>query len=669
MANHSFGVQMSPEHIERNAKVNPKDAIKEAIWNSCDADATKIEVILEKNHEFDQTIETVIIKDNGHGLPYEDIIDLLGYYGRSNKTNKDKSPKGRAYHGKQGQGRYKSFAIGAFVKWESIYATSDGRKYKFTIDFNSTDKVKGTYSDKEVVADNTETGLTITIRGISEPLHMLSDNNKMREDLISTFAAYLLAYKDVEVFYDSLRINPEDFIQDSIQNKIAFEGNVDSNVEAEINLILWNSNFSKTNGNYRLYICGVSGIAFDSIALSAKGHPISVYLKSEVFDKMQQENTLDMGDANPYYESFVTQTKDYVRNFINSRFRYDAVDEVKQIKDSSIYPFSSEIHSPVEKVEQQYFDLLAVEINSIIPTFRNSSNETKKLTYRLIKEAVKTNPDSLSIILTEVFSLKPEEQESLAKLLEHTTLPAIINMVQTISNRLLFVHALEQMVYNNDVGKAIKERTQFHKILLKELWIFGEKYALGASDLSLKNVLLTYISYLERNELSPPIPDDAASDVNLIPDICLWQQYPVRGERIENLVIELKRPTHTLGKKELDQIKGYAFAVAEDKRFPKENTQWNFVLIGQDFNNYVKQELQDRKNGSGNFYNSSDGSIAISVLRWNSIIQENKLRLDFLRDKLSFSLEDSQPSIDYLHKTYADLFESTKKGITNDVTQ
>jgi len=369
-----------------------------------------------------------------------------------------------------------------------------------------------------------------------------------------------------------------------------------------VRIILWKEGCGQSQN---MYLCGKNGVTYDNISINTKNHPITVYLMSSLFDEMSKNNLLAFGDANPHYALLTASAKKETKNYINQRYHSDAVAEVKNIKETDLYPYKGEAKDKLDDAERQYFDLIAVEINSVMPTFRNAPNDTKKLTYRLIREAVKTSPDNLTKILTEVFRLSSEQQEELAKLLDYTTLPAIINMTQTISDRLLFIHALEQMIYNKDVGAPIKERTQFHKILLEELWVFGEKYALGASDISLQNVLKKYLMHLGREELIPVIPQEAANDATLIPDLCLWKQYPIHGERIENLVIELKRPTKILGHHELDQIKKYAYAIADDPLFPKENTKWSFLLLGMDFDSYVERELEDQKVGDGNYYNSS----------------------------------------------------------------
>lgn len=47
MGYQSLPVNMTPELFECSIKASPKEAIKELIWNSCDADAKNIEISFE----------------------------------------------------------------------------------------------------------------------------------------------------------------------------------------------------------------------------------------------------------------------------------------------------------------------------------------------------------------------------------------------------------------------------------------------------------------------------------------------------------------------------------------------------------------------------------------------------------------------------------------------
>ena len=44
MAYKQLNVEITQEHFARSIKGSPRDAIKELIWNACDADAKTIEV-------------------------------------------------------------------------------------------------------------------------------------------------------------------------------------------------------------------------------------------------------------------------------------------------------------------------------------------------------------------------------------------------------------------------------------------------------------------------------------------------------------------------------------------------------------------------------------------------------------------------------------------------
>ena len=46
MAYKSVNVEITQEHFDRSIKGSPKEAVKELIWNACDADAKNIEVSL-----------------------------------------------------------------------------------------------------------------------------------------------------------------------------------------------------------------------------------------------------------------------------------------------------------------------------------------------------------------------------------------------------------------------------------------------------------------------------------------------------------------------------------------------------------------------------------------------------------------------------------------------
>lgn len=660
----SVNVELTQEHFERSIKGSPREAIKELIWNACDADAKNISVSFTYDEIFDtKIVSDIYVIDDGHGIAYDRAEEYFGKYGRSQKTYTEKSPSGRVYHGKLGQGRYKSLAVGNFIDWETIYKAEDECLYKYQIQINAGSRMDIRISDSlERITDHS-TGTIVHIHGIpDEQSHLitrLSENTDVVPELLSSFAPYLLAYRDVSIKYNGVCIDPLQQIKTRAEKEICYEEVGKPTVNARVIAIQWKqSQFSK------LYICGSSGVVYAEEEYSPlKKTAISVYLMGDHFEKMHRENTLAFGLADPTYAFFMDEAKKYAKELAQEQESKNAADEILRLKEEGLYPYDGDPEDEVNKAERSVFDVFAVQINRAVPQLKSSHKDTKKLTYRLMKEAIKTNPSSIKTILSEVFNLTQKQQDDLAELLTHTHLPEIIDVAKTVGDRLTFIYLLEQIVYNDSVGKTIKERSQFHKLLLKELWVFGEKYALGTSDQSLRNLLHAHIRCLGRDEMIPDIPPEATEDLTRIPDICLFEQICPGYEQYEHLVIELKRPTLTLTKKELDQIEDYAITVSSNPLFDKNSTKWHFVLLGQDFDNYVNTRLKNRIEGVGNLYNSDDGSVSISVLRWSSVIQENKFKYEFLRNKLNYQLSsDPNFAMDYLFAKHAELFSGDTKG-------
>jgi hypothetical protein len=82
----------------------------------------------------------------------------------------------------------------------------------------------------------------------------------------------------------------------------------------------------------------------------------------------------------------------------------------------------------------------------------------------------------------DVLELPKEKQEELAELLDQTSLSAIIESSKLVADRLTFLKGLEELLLNKESKKELDERSQFHKILEEETWIFGEEFHLTTSD-------------------------------------------------------------------------------------------------------------------------------------------------------------------------------------------
>jgi hypothetical protein len=79
-----------------------------------------------------------------------------------------------------------------------------------------------------------------------------------------------------------------------------------------------------------------------------------------------------------------------------------------------------------------------------------------------------------------------------------------------VADRLKFLEALRFILFDYDARHKLRERSQLHKILEQNTWIFGEEYNLCASDKDLTTVLKAH-----REKLDPDLViDDPVKVIN-----------------------------------------------------------------------------------------------------------------------------------------------------------
>lgn len=67
---------MTPEHFDRSIKGSPKEAIKELIWNACDADAKNIEVKFELDSSMGfEDVTDIYVHDDGHTACFIKMVE------------------------------------------------------------------------------------------------------------------------------------------------------------------------------------------------------------------------------------------------------------------------------------------------------------------------------------------------------------------------------------------------------------------------------------------------------------------------------------------------------------------------------------------------------------------------------------------------------------------
>lgn len=632
------------DHIESLTRANGITALSELIWNSLDADASEILVEIKPNglggYEF------IKVKDNGHGLTYEKAQEVFSKLGGSEKKSKSLSPNGRPYHGKEGKGRYKSLALGDLVKFKSCYENNGNfSQFTATIDRNHLSRTE--VSDvQQLKKDEGKKGFTVEIDNVNSKNAEAALKFENRKDLEERFASYWISYPDFKIFFNGHELEFDSLIKHSDQTVIMVDY---ENVKHSftIKILEWNFDNKK-----KTYLCNAQGIPFLDTNLGIRSSiPISIFLQSDYIEKLQRENSIDFFENDEILIPVFKASKDFAREYIRKRLHQYSKEFINDLKSKGIYPYKEPAENIVEETKRQVFDIVALHLNEHLPTFNDQDDRNKKLTLRLISEALENDSKNLRRILFEIVELPEDKRLELVELLETTSLSSMIDTMTEIKNRLNFLVGLEQIIYDKDLHKNFKERKHLHKIIVNETWIFGDEYTYGVDDVTLKNVLKAYLKdSMKREDFEELVNSEDNAELQTIPDVCLWQQYSQGNAGMENLVIELKKPKLDAGWDEKTQIESYATKVANDRRFPKNKTRWKFILVTKDIKNEIEPLLKQKNRKYGHIHEGDN--FDVFILTWGDIINEAKIRHNFIKEKLNLNLQGNEEGLGYLRSKY-----------------
>ena len=107
-----------------------------------------------------------------------------------------------------------------------------------------------------------------------------------------------------------------------------------------------------------------------------------------------------------------------------------------------------------------------------------------------------------------------------------------------------------------------------------------------------------------------------------------------QGDIKKCIVVELKRPSVTLGSKELTQVKTYFKTIQSEDRFNADNIEWEFYLVGNNINADIENEYENASSYGEKYLVFKVKKCKIYVKRWSDIITEFEINNSFLLDKL-----------------------------------
>ncbi len=626
-------VEVKADHLRKLAMVRKSIlAIVELVWNSLDADATKVYV--EFAHNRLGGLQTITVADNGHGIDYEEAFPAFQNLGGSWKTNQGRSKtKRRLLHGKAGKGRFRAFSLGNRVTWITRYS-SDSEVKEFSIVGSFSDLGTFSVGDPET-SSHANPGTSVVVSDIQKNFRTIHGPAALQE-ITSYFALYLRQYPDVSIWYDGSRADPtsvqereEDY---SLEPLTLQDGRV---LEPGLTVIEW-----KTPADRSLFLCDANGFALAEVppGIHAPGFVFTAYLKCDFLRELDDQGALVLEELHPDLKAILDASKRKLREHFRKRTAESAANLVQDWKGQDIYPYRGEPANLIERAERQVFDVLALNINSYLPDFESADPQSKRLSFRLLRQALAEGPRAVQRIIREVLDLPQDKQRELADLLERTSLAAIINASKIVADRLDFVRILEILLFEHK--NRLLERSQLHKLLEDQTWIFGEEFSLTLSDKGLTEVLRRHLKILGRKELCPEPVKREDGSIGIV-DLMLSRRIPqARGDQREHLIVELKRPEQKIDSAAAQQIESYALAVAQDERFRDSVTRWVFWAVSNELTDDVRRKTRQRNRPDGLLYDDQERPLSVWVKSWGEILDDSRGRLQFFQEHLEYSTDD-----------------------------
>jgi hypothetical protein len=641
MTEHVYPVEVQPDFLEKITRAKPVHGLAELIWNSLDADATVVDVRFDYNDL--GTMSAIIVTDNGTGIAHKEAPELFRRLGGSwKKSGATTNIEGRFLHGQDGRGRFKAFALGRIAEWDVTYER-DRALWMFTVTMNASNIQAVRISDEVEAPAGKARGVVLTVSELERDYRTFTSEAGIQE-LTEIFALYLSDYRSVAITVDGTKLDPASAIASRHALNLADIIDDGNPYPTRLELIEW-----RAANNRTLYLCTDKG--FPLLRVDRRFHvgsfQFSAYVESAFIGKLQREGIIELAEMNPLINAAIDEAYQAIKDYFRSRAAEEARTVVAEWKDENIYPFTGEPTTHIETVERQVFDIVAVNVAQYLPDFDTAPAKNKSLHLRLLRQAIEKSPEELQLIFEEVLKLPKRKQEELAELLRDVSLSAIISVAKIVADRLRFLMGLETILFDSEPKKRLKERSQLHRIIAQNCWLFGEEFNLSVDDQSLTEVLRKHRKLLG-DDIAIDEPVKHISQERGIIDLMLSRAIRRHGANdLTHLIVELKAPNVKINTPEVTQIEEYAFSVAGDERFRNVNTTWDFWVISDDYGDYAAKRML---RSDGLIYQR--GNISIYVKTWGQVLESNRARLQFFQEHLEYQA-DKGASLKHLQEHYA----------------
>ncbi|MFF3343135.1 ATP-binding protein [Streptomyces flavidovirens] len=491
-------------------------------------------------------------------------------------------------------------------------------------------------------ADSDGTGTVVRLTGHAQRKERLTLQS-MKGELTGRLAMYLSKYPVVKVWWCGEPLDPSEVIRHQHEEPLKIGSGAESPGPV-LRIVEW-----KTKPQRReLLVCDAVGVHRITLrtGIQAPDFDFTAYVLWDKFAGLTDHDMLE-GEFE-HSDSLLGRAVEAARARLRSYFRERERDRAKELIakwiEEGVYPYTGEPTVPVDVAEREAFDSVA----TLVSRHLQGSRQARRTQMVLLREALRRQPHAMPKVLDDLFGLSGAQKERLEGLVERTPLTNLVAANAQAVDRIDFLGMLRSLLFEPQSRTVMREVDQLHRMLEKELWVFGDEYASAVSEVGLTEALERALGR------SPGVPrqqvrraDGRGGRLDL-----MLSAVAGAGQNKRHLVVELKRPSVTLAEKEVAQVRSYAFTVSKDERYSHDDqTKWDFWLIGNTIDEVVRWMIESHGEGGGLIQN--DGRISIRVVTWGEILDTCESQLKKQQERLNYASSQAR-SAEYAERAHAD---------------
>jgi Histidine kinase-, DNA gyrase B-, and HSP90-like ATPase len=525
-------------------------AIKELVDNCYDADATNVSVDFPA--PFDHS--KIIITDNGDGMTPNEVREQYLKIASSRTSRKGDTTYGkkRKVKGRKGIGKFAGLMIASFME---VKTKARGQETTIVI---SKDDILGKDKDLEAIelpinsipCDKEEHGTTIILTGINQNF-TFPNPEKLKQILSREY----LRENDFAVTVNGEEVSVKDIPGQKFEKEITL-----SNGQTVTAVATITDKAHKYHGvNYR-----VDGkvVGKPNNLLAEHEHiPPKVQKRLHVevkADCLLNDTTADWGEIN---ES--SKLKQEIENALQG-WMVDSLQEgCKQEMILAKARHQNKINAYLSKLPEFRQQFAKAALEKVIEKFWTEDDTKIDTIISVMIDAFEKG--HYWAIIENIDQAANHHIEQLASAFNEFGLYEIAMMTHQASAKAKFLDKLQTLVDNPDAVEAT-----VHQALANNLWVFGYEYSHFVSNKSLKRACELLCDKIYRGE-----------NANKRPDLFLGMAF-----NRERLLIEFKRPSHTLTRNDEAQAQRYRDELSI--MFP--NDRIIVKLIGGDTGGKINQQ-------------------------------------------------------------------------------